>query len=511
MSKNSQTVLFFLLGFFLAFLSTLFGATDIFDLSVDFQGAQRLVAGQTLYRDFSIPFGPLPVWLLVPIAANLNPGWALLIASGGLGGASTAVMHRLLLGTGIDSKRVLAGTLLTAFWFLPPMGAFYHDHLSYLFILIALFRWHPMFFLVLALHCKQTVGAPAIVVYLVSEVFHSGPRAAIRRGIQALGWLSLSLLTIALCFDFSGYWFATVTSTQNYFGAFPHSLLEISRRFLHSLFFPFHIDPVSMIRQSGTGRLLFYPVVACAYLCLLSWVRDLLQSVRPAGAFSNPGRSRLFSDLVFTTLLCGALLGRSFSHLFFGLGGALVLCDIRLPRIVRCSGVAVLLVLATVFTLHGRGVFTPRAGNLHRLSPLTAEDHARTRALQHIIDRMKGDPGSYYLIDNESALLPLALGVPPVNRYIDYHSGTTIPPDPKARLQWQYDRILEISRAEIRYVIWSQRSASQFRLIGEYLKSNYTEATDVNEGAYLRLLEKRKEPHPSRLASRFAKESFLKP
>ncbi|MBI1862411.1 MAG: hypothetical protein HYR96_15975 [Deltaproteobacteria bacterium] len=448
----------------LAALSTWLGTTDVFDLSVNFQTAQRMNAGQRLYQDFSIPNGPLPALTLLPLARLFSPGWALLISSALLNTFSTALVFFLLWQAGLSRRRILVGSLLTAVWFLPPMGAFYHDHLAYTFVLLAFTRLAPAFSLVLAFHAKQTIGLPATVILVAIEAIFVSSRSS----LKLLGKILLchgSILALwAIVFHWDGYFQATFTRPADYFGPFPESVGTVALKFFKAVVLPYGINPIAMLEEVGVGRLVFFPAVFAVYFVLL----DLLKNRR-----ERTERFRLELGLILTTLLCGALLGRTFSHLFFGLGAALALTHHRLPQKFAHIALAVLFLSGLALTMENRGMLAPKSTDFRNTSlwPLTAEVSPRTSALATFLARIGGE--DYYLTDNSASLLPLALARPPLNSTLDYHDGTTIPVEKTARLAWQHQITLEIARLKPRYVVVTSDSATHYKLVMEFLRPNY--------------------------------------
>lgn len=415
--------------------------------------------GQQLYTDFYIPNGPIAALLLLPFAYLFASGWALCLSCGLLGGLATVTIYCLLSRHCLSKRQITGGTILTAVWFAPPMGGYYHDHLAFLFVLLSLFRRHSPLLLSLAVHTKITIGLPASIVCLGTTAFYGPPKITLKAILEFLGWNLVLLCLWTLLFDWDGFWLSTWHRPKTYFGPFPENLAVIALRMAHTIALPFRIDPILMIVERGWGRLIFYPVVIAVYFCFYKIWKD---------------RDRLLFELVLTSLVSGTLLGRSFAHLFFGLGGAIAISCRRRITIVA----PILIASGVILTVQGRGMMSPslqegRQGiGQKALYPLRVTDHFRTRSLISILRILESEHASYYLTDNGASLLPIALGYPALNSCIDYHDGTGIPTERVERLEWQSERVKELSERQPRYVVWDGRR-EKMRIVKEYLRGNY--------------------------------------
>jgi hypothetical protein len=477
--RNSIT---FALGALAAALSTWLGTIEVFDLSVNYQSALRMVQGQKLYTDFYIPNGPVAALVLMPFARFFSPGSSLLFSSALLNAVATLVADILLRRLHVPPLFRYLGVVLTAIWFLPPMGAFYHDHLAYLFVLIAIAtrsQWTSAFFIALAFHTKQTVGGPATIAFIVSRIFFSEKP---RRMRSALGYLvRATVMTGLLCllwaffFGWRNYSLYTLEYPGEYLGSSGQLVKRVLFELLASIFFPFRINPVRMFEEWGKGRLFYYPVVVAIYFCF--WALWFPRRKDLSHLYENLAR------LVLSTLWCGALLGRSFIHLFFGTGislaiaFALTLKSVSYSRGITLATGGLLALIGIVFIIYGRGIARPSAIEYRKtaIHPLRIVDTYHTQALYLIADHIRRNPGDYYLTDNVSAPVALALGTPPVNPCVDYHIGTAVPGNPERRLKWQSDLVDKLAAIQVRYVIRvrDRLLTVPLTLMDEYLKANF--------------------------------------
>jgi hypothetical protein len=150
--------------------------------------ALRLLDGQRPYRDFLMPHGPLAWLLLAPfLLLPVTLGTALVLASATLNAGAALVTWRLVYHVTRSRRHALYGAALTAIWFLPVFGSYYHDHLAYFFVLCAIAcytsdvraPWRAVataVCLVLAFHTKQTVGVLALgALALMDVLLRSSP------------------------------------------------------------------------------------------------------------------------------------------------------------------------------------------------------------------------------------------------------------------------------------------------------------------------------------------------
>lgn len=447
------------------------------DQMIPYLTGLRTWAGQVEYRDFYIPHGPLSGWLF-SLFLWLTPsgGWALVVSSACLNMAQTAAIWFIVLKATQDRKTAFLASLMTATWFLPIFGSFYHDHLAYTLLTYAYLAWQSRTkqgsliagcLLALSFHAKQTVGLVGIFSMLAVLLTERRERARIIRLTAAY------VITHALVIGFVGfraglsdyfkynfvYVFHYVTQPQtdkNFF-----NLVE-------GLVLPFKIDPIAMIRQQGLGRLLFYPVVISAYAAF-ALLTKLKQQNR---------RSPLLFFLL-STLWCAALLGRVHAHLFLGMGLVIaLLLESALPKLSAQSAAAgffTFLALIYGWTLHGRpNKFLPFYDQTD-LFPIRVMDTYDSRANQLVVENMRHTLGPYALLSDHLDLTILALRRVPLTQPVIY-TNTTVPAEPRLRHQWDEDTIAFFKRKNPPLIFSDyRRNLASLPLLREYLETHYVE------------------------------------
>jgi hypothetical protein len=181
------------------------------DLAIAASSALRLTAGQRLYVDYSEPHGPIAGWVLALFTLVApSVGWALVLASGALNLAGALLVWTVVLKSTRNAETAFHAGLLTAAWFLPVFGGYYHDHLAYSLVLAG-FACHTFIgerfkragltavFFVLAYHTKQTVAIGGMLALAATCLIVQGRRALFDRA----HYLALASFVIVLALSYA--------------------------------------------------------------------------------------------------------------------------------------------------------------------------------------------------------------------------------------------------------------------------------------------------------------------
>jgi hypothetical protein len=439
----------------------------------------RHIAGQRLYDEFYLPFGPVTglVYALV-LAASPTGGLAFVALSAALQIAATFCVWRLVYHATASCFHALVGGLFTAFWYTVQFGGFYNDHLAYLFVLVAAVALVAGIqterkalligtLLCLSFYTKQTTGILASLSFLAASLLGYGAALLKTRlfwytSVAYIGAHLAMLIMIAMFADLSGFIY--------YFVQIPFNILEYARpenkdpvRLLMIWLTPYFLNPVAALRDMRMGELSFYPLVLVIYMSYASAVMkwNLLSD--------DSDRMFSFGFFLISTMLCSALIGRLYTHLTWGLGGvlAMVLWLWR-DRIIKGFSLLLLGTFLGIGLLQAaveRSVFSP--GVVERrydLWPVEIKNNdwgIDGDALSDLIEFMRYKNGDYAVLDEEPYLLPLVLGRAPINPPVFYIYGQTIPVKVEGRTQWEREYIAALAEAE--YVVSGLGSGLTFR------------------------------------------------
>src|SRR5678816_3265392 len=248
------------------------------DLAIAASSALRLTAGQRLYVDYSEPHGPIAGWVLALFTLVApSVGWALVLASGALNLAVALLVRTVVFKSTRNVETSLHAGLLTAVWFLPVFGGYYHDHLAYLFVLAG-FACHTFIgtrfkragltavFFVLAYHTKQTVAIGGILALAATCLIVQGRRAVFDRAhyLALASFVTVLALSYALLLagvDAQKYWFHAVR-TPLAAASMEDSINPLA--LVYTLLYPFRMQ-VNFFQLPNPRTLLFIPVILLVY------------------------------------------------------------------------------------------------------------------------------------------------------------------------------------------------------------------------------------------------------
>jgi hypothetical protein len=443
----------------------------------------RHLAGQTLYRDFYVPHGPVAGWIFAGFLRLLpTGGTALITASLGLNMAAALGAWGIVWRVTQSSRHALYAGLLTASWYTTIFGTYYHDHLAYLFAsaafgLIAAPTGRRLFFagllLALSFHTKQTVGIVALVAYV--GIILIRPPSTLSRFNQ------IRYLTLALVVTHTGIflWLAGTTDITGYLKYsvwYPYRYVAVAHsdknplRIFEVLAFPYLINPWEMLRHRGLGQILFYPVVLIGYVGMLVLIRNQTDRLR------SPALAALAFFLV-SSLWCSAMLGRLYAHVFLGMGIAIAILLFlgRKKRPLELFVVASFCALGLVFTWHLHGRFfhedpyyakTDLYPAKIELTPTNSDNHA-------VIDYLRAHPQKTAFLGQATTLAVLALRMAPTHSPVCYNN-LTVPHPPDLRRAWQLDFIQEIESRHTELIVADVMATLRlYPVLTEYLKTHY--------------------------------------
>ncbi len=434
MDKITQQRLYafcpFLLAAILAGYTALSGLT--LDHVADLSGALRMRDGQIPYRDFYLPYGPVAFVLLWPFTLLFSDlSIAHIAASITLNVLATGCMMRLARICVSENRLVICCGVLTAIWFLPPFGSYFHDHLAYLFLIIGF-----LYFLkdrevlagaafVLAFHSKQTVGIVGVFCLFIALLFSSRRKTLTPSALLAflLSNLAFHILILSMIYyfsDFALYWETTFTNPAYY------SLFKPDKdplNFLTALLMPFGIHPFQMFKEHGMGRISFYPIVLFVYYSFIRmWKLEGVQ--RFAIVF-----------FLFSTLFSASFLSRSFTHLILGLPLAIVVLLNASP--IKTQN----LIFAAVALIGLLQIRNQHPWAYSHLFPLTRPNYTFQKTTYQLGQFLSKQPEDFAILDNREIMIPFFANKAPVNLPVVFFDGVVVPWMKEKRMIWE-DRIL---------------------------------------------------------------------
>ncbi len=421
------------------------------DQLADPLAALRLLQGQTPYLDFQTPYGPLAfIVLSLFLALFPTPGWGLLFASSLLNTAAAYLTREIASELKLNREWIGFATLLSAIWFLPPFGSFFHDHLAYC-LLIASFLFslrnrHGFAAICVAMsfHSKQTVGLIGLAA--IGLCYLMRPLACRPIWKPLLGFFvsyvsvhALILAGIWAFADFPSYWSATIEAPFSYcqFKADKHPMNAF-----FGLFFPFGIR-LFEIKGVGLGRLSFYPVVLAVYASLFFLPR-LQNSQRVAMVF-----------FLSTTLWCAAFLSRAFTHVFLGLPIVFTLVSSLLPKRIAAIGLLFCSVLGLlqIAYLHPLSDLQISKDSTWKLAPLRPPAWFYPQSASALAELLNQKGAPWGMLGQQSALVPTFVNSAPISRPAFYFDGLTIPWDEALRAKWEADFLGVLKQKQAKYLV----------------------------------------------------------
>ena len=442
------------------------------DLAIAASSALRLTAGQRLYVDYSEPHGPIAGWVLALFTLVApSVGWALVLASGALNVAVALLVWTVVFKSTRSVETALHAGLLTAVWFLPVFGGYYHDHLAYSLV-IAAFACHTFIgerfkragltalFFVLAYHTKQTVAIGGMLALAVTCLVVQGRRALFDRAhyLAFASFLMVFALSYALLFaavDVQKYWFhavrtplaaASMDDTRNPLGL------------VYTLLYPFRMQ-VNFFQLPNPRTLFFIPVILLVYWSYFRLHRCFIIERVVNRAAACGSTTFVFVFMLLSSLWCSALLGRWSQEVTFGLWAALAIAWstyrsawVRHAMAALCG----VLALPQIYANHpleypAHAFFTTTA--LRPISVRYSPNQYDLDGTVGVVEYLQGRPGSIAIIDEAAVLVPLALGRASWGPTSYLCDGLCIPRDPEGRAAWQMEFIDLLQRHHVAYVI----------------------------------------------------------
>ena len=188
-----------------------------YDQSGLFDGAWRLVQGQTIYRDFYVPYGPVIFFIQALFFRIAGVDFSSMVLSAAVVNSIAVVLVmwvvRHLLPDIEHRPAAVAAGLVTAVWFQAPSGTLWYEQVGFLFNLIALAlvllaaqngrmalyaRLAAGSCLVLSILSKQTAGAVFLGVPIGAGVLACLPNG--RKALRVCWQIAAGMLIAATVF-----------------------------------------------------------------------------------------------------------------------------------------------------------------------------------------------------------------------------------------------------------------------------------------------------------------------
>lgn len=109
------------------------------DQSIVFDGAYRILQGQTPYRDFALPYGPAVLWLQAAVFALFGVGYQVYVLTAAVLNAIGALLAYGIIRRLAPERRwlALAAGLMTGTWLYGPMATPYPEQTGFIAVLAA--------------------------------------------------------------------------------------------------------------------------------------------------------------------------------------------------------------------------------------------------------------------------------------------------------------------------------------------------------------------------------------
>jgi hypothetical protein len=462
---------------FLAGFAALHGIND--DQALSYEAGLRQLQGQVPYEDFFLPHGPIAGMLFIPfLVIAQTGGWAQVLATIALNVAATLLLWHLVLMLTNDEEYAFIAALLTAVWYLPVMGGYYHDHLGFLFVLAGFYayialrsEWRYVLLALcfaLAFYTKQTTALAGILAFAAAYILSNGIKKVWSKDVLKIALYSLLSHGIILAFIAL---FLNLDNFITYSFIIPSQFAGQEKQFsllLTSLLFPLKILPWQLLDlaniRAALGRILFYPAVLIIYAAYAAL----------AGSRKRH-KTQLFFGLAFlvlATLWVSALLGRSMTELWLALGAVLALTMflLKAKRPLRYGITALFVLLGLLFILvNSRASIPADRSDLYPIRIVNSDYFGAANASDVIAaaQYIQQHPGSVASLDDPAMLVPLWLRLAPQDPSLYYHDGLAVPKDPALRKQWEQQMIAALEEHRTMYVVTTLgMSNREFRTFG---------------------------------------------
>jgi 4-amino-4-deoxy-L-arabinose transferase-like glycosyltransferase len=212
----------------------------LYDQAGVFDGAWRLLQGQTLYRDFYTPYGPVVFWIQSVFFRLAGVDFSSMVLAAAVINSVAVVcviwLVRRLFPEPLHRPTAAAAGLLTAVWFQAPFGTLWFEQTGFCFNLIAMVLLIETMFrgdrtarqlrvaagcsLALSILSKQTAGIILLPVPLGVAVLTALPTR--RKTIASLLHVSAGVLIVCLIFvvwllgfsSLNGFWQSVVVMSR---------------------------------------------------------------------------------------------------------------------------------------------------------------------------------------------------------------------------------------------------------------------------------------------------------
>ncbi len=484
-------------------LATMYGL--YLDGLYSWEAGLRAVAGQQVYLDFEVPYGPVSGWLMAGfMLITPSGGWAVLLASMLLNLAATALIAVFVWQVTSSRHHAALAALFTAAWFCVQFGAFYHHHLAYVLVLaggIAAQAPRPSLGLrtvlaavafTFAFHAHQTIGVLGPAAYGLALLLSSGRSAWPLIWRMASAYVLAQALFLLLCIGpdrLLSYWQSTYALPLEWAAQY-----KSPWRLLLTLFLPYTIQPWTALTAPYPGQILFLPVVGihyAVYLTLALRWRRLTPALRLALIFAS-----------LSSLWCGTGVWRFYTEVTFASGAALVLVlFVWRGRLTDSWGAAIaaaFVALSLVFLGHrllgDAGLDRSPYFADSALAPLQIRQQnfpeLSLADLDQVYRYLRDRPGQVVALDDVSALVPLALGRASPDLPLLYYDGLSIPVRAAAREAWQQRWIASLEATKATYIIDARAADSRperHPYSGQVQDNMYASLTQISaylDGAY---------------------------
>jgi hypothetical protein len=310
----------------------------LFDQSVLFDGAWRLMQGQVIYRDFFTTFGPVAFviqWLFFRIwGVDFS---AMVLSAAILNSLAAVCVMRIIRRLLPDPQfrlAAIAGGILTGFWFQAPFGTLWFEQTSFFFNLIALtllvetaysservsvcLRVIAGSSLALSILSKQNAGAVLLPVPLGTAVIlclRDGRKMARALLEVFAGMLAVFTLFVAWLVLFSspvGFWHSLVVMSREIAADRLPRLISFTNIFLMERTWPFGRKALGLVFIFATSRVAFrsWLRVINVDALVVSWI--ILGYVFFLNIFAGMTLNEIENSLSYLGLLNGLAFGLCF-------------------------------------------------------------------------------------------------------------------------------------------------------------------------------------------------------
>ncbi len=465
--------------------------------------AIRLNNGQTIYKDFFVPWGPISGFIpffFLKLFGSL--GIAIIVLSF-LYSFIFGILIYLIIYSLTEKRNIaLSASIITVCWFGIFIGGWYVDHVSYLFTIFAAYifilnsnKFYKFFLigiiLALSLLTKQTTGfISSFILFLLILLYPMDKK------LSKLLYVIFGGTSVFIIFILFILYFTDTKEFINYFYKYPieYAKNEPNKNpivILKNLFLPFNINILNAINNGNNGLLIFYPIVIYIYFTYYLYFKFKIYKITNKFNF-------YFNFFLISSLACGPMIGRNYTDVFWTFGAVFLLSYFYLIKMnnklfIVFKYFPIYLITLSLITFcypKMRDInyfYFDKFNYLHPL-PITNKslpfvdfnDFVETD--KFIKNLKKNEKTKFYIIDDNALFFILTNNLNNISKNLYFDLNVNIPRNKNSFYEWVINQIIFIENENPKFVIKSFKNSQRLFRIQNNNFNSYN--IDVNDLKY---------------------------